>query len=182
MPYKYYQESAGGGRTDSNDNADEYNLINELRQIVEDLALLLGHSKLNDGLYPKDGSAGGALSNLPKCNYAATVVPTVNNDSSQGYSVGSRWLGTVLGDEYVCYNASAGAAVWKKVSAEGIENITGTIEIVMDISGTVGAGITELMTSTVAVVIDVDGDLGVIMSMTATANIGSNVVGDLTVI
>lgn len=65
MPnYKYLQESAGSGRINCNDNADEHNLTNELRQIVEDLAYLLGHSKLGDGLYPKSGPFGGILSKL----------------------------------------------------------------------------------------------------------------------
>jgi hypothetical protein len=50
---------------------------------------------------------------LPKCKYDATVAPTVNDDSSQGYSVGSRWSGTVLGKAYECLDATEGAAVWK---------------------------------------------------------------------
>lgn len=51
-----------------------------------------------------------------KCNYSGTSAPTVNNDSSQGYAVGSRWLDTTNNDEYVCLNATAGNAVWKKTT------------------------------------------------------------------
>ncbi|MGC9100891.1 MAG: hypothetical protein ACP5HC_06505, partial [Caldisericum sp.] len=51
-----------------------------------------------------------------KCNYNATSAPTANNDSSQGYSIGSRWIDTTNDDEYVCLDATVGAAVWKKTT------------------------------------------------------------------
>jgi len=47
-------------------------------------------------------------------NNIGTVAPTVNDDSGDGYDYGSSWIDAVAGDEYVCLNPAAGAAVWKK--------------------------------------------------------------------
>ena len=49
-------------------------------------------------------------------NYSATAAPTANDDSGSGYSVGSRWIDTTNDDDYVCLDASSGAAVWKKTT------------------------------------------------------------------
>jgi len=49
-------------------------------------------------------------------NLAATAAPAVGDDSADGYSVGSSWFDTTNDDAYVCLDASAGAAVWKKTT------------------------------------------------------------------
>jgi len=58
------------------------------------------------------------LSNVQntKVNLSATIDPTVSNDSSQGYSLGSSWINTILKKEFVCVDATAGAAVWKETT------------------------------------------------------------------
>jgi hypothetical protein len=56
--------------------------------------------------------AGGTV----KCNFAAIIAPTVGDDSSLGYAVGSSWIDTVLDDAYICCDATNGAAVWKKTT------------------------------------------------------------------
>lgn len=50
--------------------------------------------------------------NLKKANLAASGAPGVSDDSDDGYAVGSRWLDTTNDKEYVCTDASVGAAVW----------------------------------------------------------------------
>ncbi len=50
-------------------------------------------------------------------NYASLVDPSISDDSDSGYSVGSRWVNTVSSVEFVCTDASPGAAVW--VSSRG---------------------------------------------------------------
>jgi hypothetical protein len=51
-----------------------------------------------------------------KDNYSSAVPPTVSNDSSQGYSVGSRWVDTLTHIAYYCASASVGAALWVKLN------------------------------------------------------------------
>lgn len=51
---------------------------------------------------------------VPRNNYAGGGVPGVGDDSADGYSVGSLWL--YSNDMYVCVDASAGAASWKKIT------------------------------------------------------------------
>ena len=58
-------------------------------------------------------AAEAAAAMLPLNNYTATAPPTVNDDSGDGYSVGSRWVDTT-GDleAWTCASASVGAAQW----------------------------------------------------------------------
>lgn len=51
-----------------------------------------------------------------KSNHAATAAPGVGNDNTQGYAVGSRWIDTTNDAEYVCLDASTGAAVWTETT------------------------------------------------------------------
>lgn len=51
-----------------------------------------------------------------KNNYAATTAPTVNDDSSAGYTVGSTWIDIANDAAYVCLDASTGAAVWSRIT------------------------------------------------------------------
>lgn len=60
-------------------------------------------------------------------NMTATVAPTVNDDSGDGYAVNSGWFNTVTGILYFCQSASAGAAVWLAVppsSGTGVTDLT----------------------------------------------------------
>lgn len=53
---------------------------------------------------------------VKKSNLSAAVAPTVNEDSGDGYAVGSVWIDTTADDAYVCLDSSVGAAVWKKTT------------------------------------------------------------------
>lgn len=59
---------------------------------------------------------------LAQSNYAATVAPTVNDDSGSGYSVGSLWVNVTADDAYLCVNASSGAAVWRGLDVNTLNN------------------------------------------------------------
>jgi hypothetical protein len=52
-------------------------------------------------------------------NFGASAAPTVNDDSGDGYSIGSRWLDTTNDKEYVALDVTAGAAVWVETTATG---------------------------------------------------------------
>jgi hypothetical protein len=57
-------------------------------------------------------------------NDGASTAPTVNDDSGDGYTVGSRWLDTTADKEYVCLDATGGAAVWVETTATGGGGLT----------------------------------------------------------
>lgn len=60
-----------------------------------------------------------ALLNAIKTNLIATVAPVVTDDSASGYSVLSRWADVTADKEYVCLDASVGAAVWIETTGGG---------------------------------------------------------------
>jgi len=60
-------------------------------------------------------TAGGAVS-VRRDNLSAAAAPTVNDDSGDGYSIGSRWLDVTHDEEYVCLDATGGAAAWKQAT------------------------------------------------------------------
>jgi len=51
-------------------------------------------------------------------NVTAITNPTVNDDVSVGYSVGSRWINQTADKEYVCVDSTDGAAVWKETTQQ----------------------------------------------------------------
>lgn len=54
-------------------------------------------------------------------NLAASSAPTVNDDSSVGYAVGSLWIDTTGDEAYRCVDASVGSAVWVKTTLDSAE-------------------------------------------------------------
>jgi len=54
-----------------------------------------------------------------KHNNNAVVDPTVNEDSGDGYTVGSTWFNSLLGKKFTLQDATIGAAVWIETSGGG---------------------------------------------------------------
>lgn len=52
--------------------------------------------------------------------YAKTAAPTANDDSADGYSVGSRWIDTTNDRMYIAVDVSAGAAIWLEIASDKI--------------------------------------------------------------
>lgn len=89
-----------------------------------------------DGPAPKQLRQDGAISSqklvwngsnyVPalKDNLSGSGAPTVNNDSSEDYEIGSIWVDTTASPRtyYACVDASVGVAVWKELTAG--ENLT----------------------------------------------------------
>lgn len=65
-----------------------------------------------------------------KCNYAAAAAPTVNDDSGDGYTVGSIWVDTTNDDAYIAVDVTLGAAVWEQINGGG----GGTSVLVQEVS------------------------------------------------
>lgn len=70
----------------------------------------------DEGLLRKTGA--GVYEAL-KTNLSASAAPTVNDDTSLGYAVGSRWIDLTGDKEYVCVDNTDGAAVWKDTVNDG---------------------------------------------------------------
>jgi len=67
--------------------------------------------------FPNLAAACGAeAADLPKGKKNATTAPTVNDDSGDGYGIGSIWVDTTNKNAYICVDASVGAAVWQLMS------------------------------------------------------------------
>lgn len=52
----------------------------------------------------------GGFAAIHKIN--GTTAPTINDDSADGYGVGSQWLDTTNDKAYTCVDSTVGAAVW----------------------------------------------------------------------
>lgn len=73
--------------------------------------------------------------NSRKQNFVATTAPTVNEDSGDGYKVGSLWYDVTNDKTYMCLNNSVGAAIWKRVSFLNDSGTTATRVLFVDSDG-----------------------------------------------
>ena len=53
---------------------------------------------------------------LRKDNLSTPLDPTVNDDSTQGYTVGSHWANTATYRHYICADPAAGNALWIEIT------------------------------------------------------------------
>jgi len=93
-------------------------------------------------LYGIDQAIGG-VGLLDKLD--ATTAPTANDDSGDGYSVGSMWIDVTNDNAYVCVDATATAAVWEQINDDGS---SGTAAWPVDQKAMIGS--TEYATVTAA--------------------------------
>lgn len=61
----------------------------------------------------------GGLGGINKLD--ATIAPTINEDSSDGYSVGSWWIDVTNNIGYLCVDSSVGAAIWQRFELYSID-------------------------------------------------------------
>ncbi len=76
--------------------------------------------------------AAASASQLPQNNFMASTAPTATDDSSSGYSVGSRWVDLLIDESYICVDATVGSAVWIN-STLTIEEL-GSLAVLNDVS------------------------------------------------
>ena len=72
-------------------------------------------------LYVMDGNGNTIRWSL----YNFNITPTVNDDVTKGYVIGSRWL-LDDGSEYLCSDGTATAAVWTLQTVGGVTDVTAT--------------------------------------------------------
>jgi len=77
-----------------------------------------------------NGGTGG------KNNITTTSDPTANDDSADGYVVGSMWVNTNTGRVFICAGNATGAAVWQSLTHY---NSTGSA-VAPDADGTIALG------------------------------------------
>jgi hypothetical protein len=77
------------------------------------------HGNRSGGTLHASAWGGVAAGFLPKSEPNGGV-PTVGDDSSAGFALGSMWYDAINDDVYVCTDASVGAAVWAPVSNSGL--------------------------------------------------------------
>lgn len=67
------------------------------------------------------------LGNVPdlKVNHQAVNDPTVNDDSSAGYSTGSNWVNVSTDKVFYCVDATVGAASWKRLDIASHGDLSG---------------------------------------------------------
>jgi len=70
-------------------------------------------SLLNSG-YVSLGATQG------RSNLTATTAPGATNDNTQDYAIGSRWINTTTGQEYVATSVPTNAAVWTQDIGNGV--------------------------------------------------------------
>lgn len=90
------------------------------------------YRKMDDG--PTTNVCGVAAH---KCNNEAIVPPTVDDDSTDGYDVGSRWFDVTAEKEYVCINPAEGAAVWKETTGAGSGDTLPVVDTTPVVKGSV---------------------------------------------
>lgn len=56
---------------------------------------------------------------VPKANNTATTDPTANDDSADGYMIGSLWVNTATGSTFRATSVTASAAVWQPLIETG---------------------------------------------------------------
>lgn len=111
-------------------------------------------------------AAVAAVATVALNNYTATTNPSVNDDSGDGYSVGSRWVNVTADLIYECVDATLGAAVWKQVvdtnstqtltnkTISGASNTISNVSLTTGVTGTLpvangGTGATSLTANNV---------------------------------
>lgn len=93
------------------------NLIgNETSDILTNKTISANNNTISD--LNKSDVGLSNIENL-KIKLDATATPTVNNDTSEGYSIGSRWIDTTNNKEYVCLDHTDGVAVWTETTQSG---------------------------------------------------------------
>ena len=87
------------------------------------------------------GEIVGALDNLN-----GTTVPTLTNDSSQGYSWGSIWVDRTTSQAWINVDPTASAAVWQPIGVTGPAGPTGATGAASTVTGPTGANGTDGVT------------------------------------
>jgi len=99
------------------DNLDEELALASNLVLAADLAKTEAENARDIALDARDDAVAAAAI-MPQNNYAATVDPTADDDSTKGYSVGSKWVNVADYEAFICLDSTASAAVWEWTSLD----------------------------------------------------------------
>lgn len=94
------------------DDARDPNAHNQAESTIT-TAITSGNLIKSDG--GKLADSGFNISNFSLNKYDATTFPTVDNDETEGYGVGSMWIDVTNFIAYICLDPTEGAANWGQV-------------------------------------------------------------------
>jgi hypothetical protein len=114
--------AASGGAAGSMSAADFTKLagIETAADVTDATNVNAAGAVMHSDISPSDGllrKTGAETYTTLKIKTDATGSPTVNDDSSAGYGVGSDWVDVTNDNIYKCADASVGAAVWVATGA-----------------------------------------------------------------
>jgi len=128
--YKYTEESGTTFKINTADHCDALESENEVRQILDDLGELLGHSKFDD-TYPADATSGGDIdirrvtTKSAVANLTTAEAGFVKVSAAAGYSL---TLPTAVGNKltYIFVKTDANANLIT-IDGDGTETINGSL-------------------------------------------------------
>ena len=50
-------------------------------------------------------------------NFVAVLDPSITNDTTEGYSIGSRWVNTAADKHFVCLDDTINASIWRRTDS-----------------------------------------------------------------
>jgi len=119
------------------------------------IGVLTTEFALEDHKHPAQGVSADALNSLSigtdglhyfkdrKNNTTATVAPSVTDDTSSNYEVGSQWIDVANDVVYIAVDVTAGAAVWLQVNNAALTPANAISPAATDGTGAIGVLTTE---------------------------------------
>lgn len=97
--------------TITDDSSGGYAVGSRWVDTVTDLHYVLLDSTVGAAIWERSNNIFG--------NFAATIDPTISNDNTQGYEIGSQWINVTTDATFTCVDITTGAAVWVQTNGGG---------------------------------------------------------------
>lgn len=97
--------------TVNDDSSKGFKVSSHWVNITNDNAFICVDATLGAAVWRQVDPVTGLLNNLN-----ATTDPDADEDSGDGYSIGSRWINVTLNKEFVCLDNTLTSAVWKETT------------------------------------------------------------------
>jgi len=109
-------------------------------------------------------SDSGTATQLIVNQHNATTNPTANDDSADGYTVGTIWVNTSTQNAYIATSVAVGAAVWEQIDASGGGSVdldsvyTADADKIMNVNNAAGLEFVNSSTGNIAFNLQSTGD------------------------